>query len=247
MNKQLNGLPIVILVRPQMGENIGAVARAMSNFGLKELRIAEPRDGWPNPKALEMAAGAESIIQNAVVYENFQAAMADVQLAFATTARPRNTDKRVMEPAAAMAEIRAHCDAGLNVALVFGPERSGLANDDITLCDTLVSIPTAPENSSLNIAQSAVLIGYEWFRASGDAPQLSREAPDPAPMEDWHGLFVQMEGYLDAVDYFRVEARKPVMWTNLQHMLLRARWNPQQVRTFRGMLRSVWERGANKG
>ena len=269
--------PIVILIRPQMGENIGAVARAMSNFGLKELRLVAPRDGWPNLKALEMAAGAEAIIQAAAVYPDFAGAMADAQLAYATTARPRDMEKRVLEPAAAMQEIKEMLSSpsppegeggvgglatdskpervasplpnppsqggrGLKIALVFGPERSGLANEDITLCDTLITIPTAPENSSLNLAQSMVILGYEWLRASGDPQAVRRELSEIAPHEEWQGLFGQLESYLDASEYFRVPHKKPVMWQNLENMLLRARFSSQEVRTFRGMLRSLWER-----
>ena len=270
-----NNLPVVILVRPQMGENIGAVARAMSNFGLKELRLAAPRDGWPNPKALEMAAGAENIIKTAQVYPDFKAAMADIQLAYATTARTRDMEKRVVEPAAAMQEIRQFLSSpsplegegrgegnsspsnmlhhpplpsplpqgerGLKAALVFGPERSGLENDEVTWCNVLITIPTAPENSSLNIAQSAVILGYEWFKQQ-EHKIIARELAETAPREDWQGLFGQLEGYLDQVEYFRVPQKKPVMWQNLQNMLLRAQLSSQEIRTLRGMFRSLWER-----
>ena len=235
--------PIVILVRPQMGENIGAVARAMSNFGLNELRLVAPRDGWPNPKAVEMAAGAESIIYSAQIYPDFASAMHDIAVAYATTARPRDMEKRVVEPMAAMGEIRNYTASGTIIALVFGPERSGLGNEEITLCDTIVTIPTAPENSSLNIAQSMVIMGYEWFRrGSGIRNQEPGEKETLAPMSEWLGMFGQLEAYLDSADYFRVPHKKTVMWQNLQNMLLRAHFSSQEVRTFRGMLRSLWER-----
>jgi tRNA/rRNA methyltransferase len=224
-----------------MGENIGAVARAMSNFGLSNLRLVAPRDGWPNPKALEMAAGAEYIIRSAAVFPDFAAAMADIQLAFATTARMRDMEKRVVEPAAAMQEMKAHHDASTRTALIFGPERSGLENEEVTWCNTLITIPTAPENTSLNIAQSVVILGYEWMRQQ-HGPTVSRAISDIAPKEDWQGFFSQLESYLDAADYFRVPAKKPLMWQNLQNMLLRADLNPQEVRTLRGMLRALWER-----
>jgi tRNA/rRNA methyltransferase len=236
----MSNAPVVILVRPQMGENIGAVARAMSNFGLSELRIAAPRDGWPNPKAQEMAAGAENIVNAAQVFPDFRSAMADIHLAYATTARPRDMEKRVVEPPQAMQEVREHLAAGHKIALVFGPERSGLENDDLGWCDTLITIPTAPENQSLNIAQSAVLIGYEWFKGQG--PVVARELQEMATKDDWQGLFGQLEEYLDAVEYFRVAHKKPVMMQNLRNMLMRAAFSPQEVRSFRGMLRSLWER-----
>ncbi len=233
--------PVIILVRPQMGENIGAVARAMSNFGLSELRLAAPRDGWPNPKALEMAAGAENIVKNAQIYPDFPAAMADIHIAYATTARPRDMEKRVVLPEVAMQELTAFTREDKKVALVFGPERTGMDNEDITLCDTLITIPTAPENSSLNLAQSAVLLGYEWRRQSADIHSIARTLPDIAPGEDWQGLFTQLEAYLDEAQYFRVAAKKPIMWQNIRNMLLRGAWNAQELRTLRGMLRSVWE------
>lgn len=238
--------PVVILVRPQMGENIGAVARAMSNFGLSELRIAAPRDGWPNDKALEMAAGAEGIIRNAKIYPDFGAAMEGVQLAYATTARPRDMQKRVLEPAGAGEEMTHKQAAGLQCAYVFGPERAGLTNDDISLCDSLITIPTAPENSSLNIAQSSVLVGYEWFKAANQTSGVVlKDLPMPAPKEDWLGLFGQLEGYLEAGNFFKAEGKKPIMLQNLQSMLMRAGWNEQEVRSMRGVLRCLWE--GNKG
>lgn len=225
-----------------MGENIGSVARAMSNFGLSELRLVAPRDGWPNPKATEMAAGAESIITNAKVFPDFPAAMSDVALAYATTARPRDMEKRVVEPRIAMKEITEHFASGNKVALVFGPERAGLANEEVTLCDTVITIPTSEENRSLNIAQSMVIVGYEWLCAQSGVMQVARELPEMAPQEEWHGLFAQLEQYLDAADYFRVAQKKTIMWQNLQNMLLRSRLSAQEVRTYRGMLRSLWER-----
>ena len=239
--------PVVILVRPQMGENIGAVARAMSNFGLKELRLVAPRDGWPNSKANEMAAGAEHIIASAQVFPDFKSATADIHIAYATTARMRDMEKRVITPEVAMQEMKEQ-SGGSNVALVFGPERSGLENEEVTWCDTLITIPTAPENSSLNIAQSMVILGYEWFRqwSESSGQKASKEISEIAPRADWQGMFEQLETYLDEVDYFRVAEKKPVMWQNLQNMFLRSRLNAQEIRTLRGMLRALWERRSKK-
>ena len=235
-----NNPPVVILVRPQMGENIGAVARAMSNFGLHELRLAAPRDGWPNPKALEMAASAEWIIHNAKVFSDFKSSMEDIQFAYATTARSRDMEKRVTTPMNAMEEIKEKYQ-NARVALVFGPERSGLENEEVTWCDTLITIPTAPENASLNIAQSAVILGYEWYRQQ-DVDIVAQVFAEYATRAEWQGFFGQLESYLDQVDYFRVAQKKPVMWQNLQNMFLRASLSGQEVRTLRGMLRSLWER-----
>ncbi len=242
--------PIVILIRPQMGENIGAVARAMSNFGLEELRIVAPRDGWPNPKATEMAAGAESIITSAKIYDNFANAMADIHSAYATTARPRDMNKRAVSPEIAMQEITASLaphpssPTPIKCALVFGPERAGLENEEITLCDNIITIPTGEKNRSLNIAQSSVIIGYEWLKASSELEVMSveKQVHNPAPMTDMFGLFDQLEEYLDESEYFRTPHKKPIMWQNLKNMLLRGKWSEQEIRTFRGMLRSLWER-----
>ena len=226
-----------------MGENIGAVARAMSNFGLPELRIVAPRDGWPNAKAAEMAAGAESIITTAKIYDNFTNSMADIHTAYATTARPRDMNKRVVTPKVAMQEICASPSTA-KIALVFGPERTGIENEEIILCDSIITIPTSEENRSLNLAQSSVIIGYEWIKASTkeinhDSAIITQHI---APKSDMLALFDQLEEYLDKAEYFRTENKKPIMWQNLKNMLLRGAWSEQEVRTFRGMLRSLWER-----
>lgn len=246
--------PVVILIRPQMGENIGAVARAMSNFGLSELRIVAPRDGWPNARATGMAAGAEYIIKSAIIFPDFVSAMADIHVAYATTARPRNMNKRVITPQQAMREISSSLmpDAScpmLKFALVFGPERAGLENEEITLCDSIITIATGGENPSLNLAQSSVIIGYEWMKAQQcrNTESGKREAENhqltTAPKSSMIKLFEQLENYLDQADYFRTAHKKPIMWQNLKNMLLRGNWSEQEIRSFRGMLRSLWERG----
>ena len=263
----LSPKPFIVLVRPQMGENIGGVARAMSNFGLSELRLVAPRDGWPNRKAQEMASGGAAIIESAQVFPDFASAIADIQFAYATTARSRDMAKPVLTPEEAMAEMRGCEEAKMRgeetpsshphifasshrVAFVFGPERTGLENEEVTLCDALITIPTA-ENFSLNLAQSAVILGYEWwktqsvFQCSESRVQSSEKEFFPESLvtkDEMLGLFEQLESYLDAADYFRVDHKKPIMWQNLRTMLLRARMNTQEVRTFRGMLRILWEK-----
>jgi tRNA/rRNA methyltransferase len=234
--------PIVILVNPQMGENIGAVARAMGNFGLSELRLVAPRDGWPNPKATSMAAGAEHVLAAAKAYPTFAEALEGIHLAFATTARPRDMEKRMTTPEDAAREAAEMAQAGKQCALVFGPERTGMENADISLCDTIVSIPTSPDYRSLNLAQSTVIMGYEWFKASGQEGAQTRVVPDIAPKEDWVGLFGQLEEYLDQSKYFRVEDKKTIMWQNLKNTLLRGKWSTQEIQTMRGVLRCLWER-----
>ncbi len=232
-----------------MGENIGAVARAMSNFGLEELRIVAPRDGWPNPKACEMAAGGLEIVNSATVYSDFAASMADINIAYATTARPRDMNKRAVSAETAMREIAINpISKSIKSAIVFGPERTGIENEELTICDNIITIPTSSKNRSLNLAQSAVIIGYEWIKASdglvgmGDEPYyLPLNNQNSAPKADMLGVFDQLENYLDNAEYFRTPDKKPIMWQNLKIMLLRGNWSEQEVRTFRGMLRSLWE------
>lgn len=232
--------PAVILVRPQMGENIGAVARAMSNFGLSELRLVAPRDGWPNRKAAEMASGGLSIIEKVRVFDRFADALSDMHQVYATTARLRDMEKPVLPPADAMEQLCGAMEQW-RTALVFGPERTGLENEEVAQCNTLITIPTAPENSSLNLAQSMVILGYEWWRRQG-APAVQRALPEVAPREDWNGLLGQLERYLDQADFYRVADKKTVMWQNVQAMMLRAPWSAQEVRSMRGMLRAIWEK-----
>lgn len=236
--------PVVILIRPQMGENIGAVARAMSNFGLSELRLVAPRDGWPNKKALDMASRGKDIVEAAKVYEDFRAAMADIKLAYATTARPRDMAKPVLAPDAAMRAVAAGSASG-KTAIVFGPERTGMENEELVLCDGIITIPTSDKNPSLNLAQSSVIVGYEWQKARGEQGIAAEKKTDEtAPKEDFFELFSQLENYLDQTNYFRVASKKPLMWQNLRNMLLRGAWSAQEVRSFRGMLRALWEKRA---
>lgn len=234
--------PVVVLVRPQMGENIGAVARAMSNFGLSDLRLVAPRDGWPNRKALEMAAGGQSIVENATVIATLSEALAGAELAYATTARARDMDKRVILPQMAMREMHQHSASGQACALVFGPERTGLENDEVARCDTLITIPTAVENPSLNLAQAMVVLGYAWQCEQNQPCNLpSKIVEKLAPAEEFQGMLNQLEGYLDESGYFRVAARRPIMWRSLVNMFVRARLSEPEVRSLRGMMRCLYE------
>lgn len=266
-----NNPPVIVLVRPQMAENIGAAARAMSNFGLSELRLVAPRDGWPNDTALRVASGGEEIIKQAKLYPDTASALSDIQLAFATTARSRDMAKRVVTPEEAMEEIISRhtgvsrypadtpkLDSGLRrydgystTAFVFGPERTGLENEDIALCDAFLTIPTIPEHFSLNIAQSVVVLAYEWFKQSSVTRVQSSDSTElrtlnsghslPAAKEEWQGLFTQLEQYLEESNFFRVAEKKQVMWNNTRNMLLRGQFSSQEIRTLRGILRVLWE------
>ena len=192
-----------------------------------------------------MAAGALPIIQNAKIYDDVTSAMHDIHTAYATTARPRDLVKRMVTPEEAMQEI-CHASEANKTALVFGPERSGLTNEDLAFCDAIITIPTA-ENASLNIAQAMVVVGYEWFKLSSRTQPLSSRAQPrdlpPAAKAEWDGMFSHLESYLDQTTFFRIAEKKPGMWLNIQTMLLRGAWNDQEIRTFRGIIRSLWGKG----
>lgn len=240
----VNKAPAIILVRPQLGENIGAVARAMSNFGLTDLRLVAPKNGWPNPRAVEMAAGGAYILESARVYESVEEAMHGITLTFATTARARDMERRVTDPETAACEMHVHAAQGGQSALLFGPERTGLENEDAVFADTLVTIATAPENPSLNISQSAVILAYAWHRQRADLVATSRPAHSlpAAPNDEIQGFFNQLEEYLNAVNHFRTPDKKLVMWQNLRGLFIRAKLSSQEVRTLRGVIRALYLR-----
>ncbi len=237
--------PAIILVRPQLGENIGAVARAMHNFGLTDLRLVAPKNGWPNPRAIDMAASGISIVEKAKVYKSVAEAMHGIRYALATSARGRDMVKPVLEPCEAARVLHAQAKQG-RTAILFGPERTGLENEDVILAEALVTIPTSPENPSLNLSQAAVVLAYEWFRAqeSGIRDQNKpNPAPGPlAPKQTLQGLFDQLEEYLEAVNHFRTRDKKKLMWQNLRSIFMRAHLNEQEVRTLRGVIRALYLR-----
>ena len=314
--------PSIILVRPQMGENIGAAARAMANFGLGDLRLVAPRDGWPNPKASDMAGKALNIIDDAAVYETANASVADRQFVLATTSRARAMSLPVLEVRAAMAELHKRAARGERCAVMFGPERTGLENEEVMLADAVVTIPVAPEYPSLNLAQAVVVVAYEWHQAvvgcqlpvvsEGGAagPPLPRgevgfpphhfssldvsndvqtsqrsggvgnpgegvfasdesrphpknarissplcceeprhfstspdgrgaQAAPPALRQHLTGLFDQLEGALDDVNFWRVPEKKEIMWRNIRASLIRAGLSDQEIATWRGMIKAM--------
>lgn len=235
--------PTILLIRPQMAENIGAAARAMRNFGLEELRLVAPRQGWPHPKAAAMATSAVEILDRAALFDDSRAAVADIQHLYATTARPRDMDKRVVTPRQAMQEIRDVMARGERAALMFGPERTGLENDDVVMAQAIISIPTAPDHASLNVAQALVVVAYEWFLAAGDAPPPAARACEsghaPASQFEIQGLFDHLEAELDHCDFFKSAAKKPNMWQNLRNLFLKASLSEQDVRTLRGVIRAL--------
>jgi tRNA/rRNA methyltransferase len=241
--------PVVILVEPQMGENIGACARAMLNCGLTELRIVSPRDGWPNEKAISASAGAVEVIDRVSVFDTTAAAIADLQQVYSTAARVRGMVKPVQTPRAAAMDMRAHGGAGRRVGLLFGPERTGLINDDIVLSDVLISVPLNPGFSSLNLAQAVLLIAYEWWIAADSTEDLyvPTGASRPATKGEMQNIFDHLEAELEPGGFFTNEDKKPSMVRNLRNMLLRARMTEQEVRTFHGVIAALTGRRKDGG
>ena len=228
--------PTFVLVQPQMGENIGAAARAMWNFGLRRMSLVAPRDGWPNPAAVAMASGAGGLLDEAQVFETTAEAVADAQIIYATTARPREMTKRVLTPEDAMSEARAEAAAGRRVAVLFGPERAGLANEDVTLADTIISVPVNPAFASLNLAQCVLLTAYEWRRQGQVVPA---ETPERAPSQQVARLTDHLVGELDAAGFFFPEGKRPAMVASLTNMMHRMPLTDQDVRTLWGVVKAL--------
>lgn len=233
--------PVFILVRPQMGENIGAAARAMLNFGLERMRVVGPRDGWPNPKAVAMASGAGRLLDHAGLFADLPGAIADCDFVFATTARGRELVKEVVTPERAMEMARAMGAAGKRVGVLFGPERAGLENDDIIRANAIVTVPVNPEFPSLNLAQCVLLLGYEWRRQAGDVvPSVMELArTEFAKREEVDRLADHFEERLDAAGFFFPDTKVEGMKANLRNMWGRLGLTRAEVQTFHGMLRQI--------
>lgn len=233
--------PVIILVEPQLGENIGAAARAMRNFGLRELRLVAPRDEWPNRKAVAMASGALDILDNARLFADCVAAVADLNLVFATTARPRELLKPVLPPRAVASEIHARALAGDRAGLMFGGERAGLSNDAVNLASHIVSFPSDPQFSSLNLGQSVLLMAYEWRLASGgeEGERISSDLENPASRADVEHLAIHLERELDLAGYFRPPEMKPATLSALRDLLFRIRVSGSEVRMLRGVVHAL--------
>jgi tRNA/rRNA methyltransferase len=241
--------PVFILVRPQMGENIGAAARAMLNFGLERMRVTGPRDGWPNPKAVAMASGAGRVLDQAGLFADVPGAIADCDFVFATTARGRELVKEVVTPERAMAMARALGAEGKKVGILFGPERAGLENDDIIHANAIVTVPVNPDFPSLNLAQCVLLLGYEWQRQGAEMPASVMELArtDFATREDVGRLADHFEERLDAAGFFFPETKAEGMKSNLRNMWGRLGLTRAEVQTFHGMLRQIAWTLKNKG
>lgn len=227
-----------VLVRPQLGENIGAAARAMWNFGLDRMRIVAPRDGWPSEPAVAMASGAGRLLDDAQLYDTTTEAVADAQVIYATTARPREMTKRVLTPEQAMAEARGLITGGARVAVLFGPERSGLENEDVTLADTIVTVPVNPSFPSLNLAQCALLMAYEWRRQGEAVPP---EHPERAVASDVTRLLGHLEAELDTAGFFFPDHKRAAMVATLHNLFRRMPLTDADVRTLWGVTRALAE------
>jgi len=235
--------PRIILMAPQMGENIGATARAMLNFGLTELTVVSPRDGWPNDKAIAMASGADWVLEAARVVDDLASALADIQYVLATAAKPREMLLPVYTPEAGARELRPRVAAGQACAILFGAERSGLTNESILKCDGIVSIPVNPAFPSLNLAQSVLLMAYEWARAAGvERPAGDLDLAAPAPKADFDRLIAHLFKALEAANYFFPPERRPQKERNLIAALARAGLTEGEVRTLRGVIKALSKR-----
>ncbi|MDQ2088674.1 RNA methyltransferase [Marimonas arenosa] len=232
--------PAFVLVRPQMGENIGAAARAMWNFGLDRMRVVAPRDGWPSERAVAMASGAGRLLDEAGLYDDLAGALSDCTFVYATTARPRELTKPVLSPEHGMAEAAKRIAAGEKVAVLFGPERAGLENDDIARANTIISVPVNPAFPSLNLGQCVLLTAYEWMRNSGTVVHFEDD-----PRGDWatgreiEALAAHYEERLEAAGFFFPEDKAAGMKVNLRNLWSRMRLTRADVQMLHGIMRQM--------
>ena len=235
------GGPSVILIEPQLGENIGAAARAMLNCGLTDLRLVSPRDGWPNPKAEAMASGALDSAVQVSIHDSTAAAIADLAYVLATTARHRFMSKPIFTARQAAAELRSRTATGQRCGLLFGAERSGMTNDDAALANAIVTVPLNPAFSSLNLGQSVLLIGYEWYLCDDRTPASSFEdkGSPPATKAELMNFFRRLEGALDEVGFLRLQDKRPIVVRNLRNLFQRADLTEQELKTLHGVIAAL--------
>ncbi|MFG5382034.1 RNA methyltransferase [Yoonia sp. R2-816] len=232
--------PAFVLIRPQMGENIGAAARAMWNFGLDRMRIVDPRDGWPNQKAVAMASGAGRLLDEAQLFDDTAGAIGDCSFVYATTARPRGLTKPVFTPEAAMQDARARIAAGERVAVMFGPERAGMENDDIARANAIISVPVNPDFPSLNLAQCVLLTGYEWRRDTVPAEATRVDAlGDWAEQIEIEKLADHYEERLDQAGFFFPDHKAANMKINMRNLWSRMPLTRADVQMLHGIMRQM--------
>ncbi len=244
--------PAIILVEPQLGENIGTAARAMMNCALGDLRLVRPRDGWPSDRAVAAASGADVVLDRAQLYPNVPAAIAGLVHVYASTARDRGMVRREVTPRQAAAEMRAHLAAGEACGVLFGPERTGLLNDDLTLADTILTVPLNPGFASLNLAQAVLIVGYEWFTAAAAAPPetLHTGLSRLANKAELVNFFEHLEEELEKNGFLRNRESRPSMVRNLRSLFQRAHCTEQELRTLHGVVTAFAgprERGGTAG
>jgi tRNA/rRNA methyltransferase len=243
--------PVVILVEPQLGENIGMAARAMGNFALSRLRIVNPRDGWPNVAAQRAAAGADHILEHAELFDTVGAAVADCALLFATTARAHDQAKPVVGPEAAASEMVGQIEAGGAVGILFGRERWGLTNEEVGLSNRIITFPVNPGFASLNLAQAVLLVGYEWFKLStaGSLPFAMPERSEPASQHQIQAFFDNLVRELDKVEFLRPAEKRDTMLVNLRNIFTRMEPTKQDMHTLHGVVMAIAEgrKGPAKG
>ena len=249
--------PIVILVNPQLVENIGMTARAMGNCALTEMRLVAPRDAWPlgdilRQRMMAASSGATDILENAKVYETLEMAVADLNYVYATAGRTHDMTNIIMSPRAAIPEMAERCNAGQRIGVLFGPERTGLTNDLITMANAIITVPLNPEFMSLNLAQAVLLIGYEWYQAKDKTPerQLRMGGSEPATKESYLYFFQRLEAELETAGFFVAEDMRPTMVRSLHNMLERIEMTDQEIRTWHGVISALItgpKRGRNKG
>ncbi len=233
--------PAVILCEPQLGENIGTAARAMANFGLWDLRLVAPRDGWPNERAVNAASRADHVIERVRVFDTLEAAIADLSLVYATTARRRDLQKPVLGPDEAAERIIEHIERGGGAGILFGREKWGLYNEEVALSDAIVTLPVEAAFASLNIAQAVLILAYEWRRHSdlGQALPFEDNLAPVAPRTELLGLFAHLEEALDRAGFFTAPDKRPTVINNLRTMLERGKFSSQEIRTLRGVISSI--------
>jgi tRNA/rRNA methyltransferase len=235
--------PIIVLVEPQLGENIGAAARVMANFGLGQLRLVRPRDGWPNIHAHRSASGADRILERTALFDTVEAAIADCTVVLATTARAHDQAKPVLGPDEAASFLAPHVAAGESVAVLFGRERYGLENHEVALADRVVTFPVNPAFASLNLAQAVALVAYEWFKHASDGalPFTMPQKSEPARKQQIEAFFANLERALDAIEYFRPLDKRATMLVNLRNIFARMQPTQQDIQTLHGIVVALTE------
>jgi tRNA/rRNA methyltransferase len=238
-----HGGPVVVLVEPQLGENIGTAARAMANFGLTRLRLVRPRDAWPNVHARRAASGADMVLDDAALFDTLAAALADCSFVLATTARAHDQAKPVIGPAEAAAQMAPRLAGGETVAVVFGRERWGLENDEVGLADRIVTFPINPAFASVNLAQAVLIVAYEWFKHAGDGalPFAMPQRSAAAGKEQLFAFFATLERELEKVEFFRPPEKRDTMTINLRNIFARMEPSQQDVQTLHGVVMALVE------